>query len=87
MSIAHRIADAHLMGETPMWAAIPRHRPSISSSAPNGAFRRYEFDDGSAIIESDCGWDFGFHRDRINEADADLEFAWATGADAYRLEK
>lgn len=49
---------------------------------------RYEFSDGSAIVDAGSGWDFGVHRSRLSEAAAryspdwnddepgDIQFAW-----------
>ena len=46
---------------------------------------RYEFEDGSAIVSYECGWDFGIHQNHLldgkvvetcGEYELDPKFAW-----------
>lgn len=46
---------------------------------------RYEFEDGSAIVNYECGWDFGIHTtnfknkdvlEACREYDLEVDFAW-----------
>ena len=43
---------------------------------------RYEWPDGSAIVEAGDAWDFGIHRDRIDEVQAILDAAQDPDGDA-----
>ena len=51
---------------------------------------RYQFSDGSSIVNYECGWDFGIHKnhyknnvvlDRCKEYELEPEFAWCAVVD------
>ena len=85
-TMAHDFADRR-GGDGQIWEPeIEETDAEVVAHAPGEV--RWEFPDGSVIIEMTSAWDLGIHRDRLDEAKAqevlagiDLDFAFIGGVD------
>ena len=65
-----------------LWDADSAFRQGVPRSVEVASGLRYEWPDGSAIVESGVAWDYGIHRDLLDEARARVD-ALPEIADAY----